>query len=370
MLAPNAKRALALFATHTWANSYIFTLATQPANNHISNPSILRSPTNLLSRSEGASSCSLGPGKEHHQVVNGSGDFWPYQVYKSSPFNPPEFEITKNGELLSPGLLLITPSDAAAVNATKDTGPIIMTDTGQLVWNGPAVNSFNLRAVPYKGKPILTYGSGYSTVVPNIGHGYSSVTFLDETYKEILYVCPHFGLVTPGNVVYACEGDVHESFVTDRNTLLVTAYNATQTDLSAIGGPSDGWVFDSLVYELDPKTMDVLFRWSSLEHFPVTGTKLPLIGKTGLSQSQPFDYFHINSVAKVGDKYLINSRNFWTVHLITAKGETEWTLEGETGGDFGPLPANGHFVSIFIIRLPVPRQCQPVGHRDLSWKTC
>ena len=340
MPASNAKIALALFC--------IFTVATQAANNHISYP------TRLPSKSGGHSSCFPGLGKEHHQVVNDSVEVWPYQVYKSSPFNPPEFDITNHGKPLSPGLLLITPSDASAVNATKDIAPMIVTDTGQLVWHGPAVNADNLRVVSYEGKPSLTYWSGISGAGANIGHGYGGVTFLDGTYKEILHVCPQLGLLTPGNIVYACEGDFHESFVTDRNTLLVTAYNVTQTDLSPIGGPSDGWVLDSLFFELDPKTSDILFWWSALEHFPITETKMNLSGRGGFNQSTPFDYFHINSVVNIGDKFLVNSRHLWTVHLITAKGEVEWTLQGDTGGDFGPLPANGQFVSNFISHLLIP----------------
>ena len=344
MPATNAKIALALFATHFWANPYIFTVATQAANSK--------------------NSCFPGPGKEHHQVVNDSAEVWPYQVYKSSPFNPPEFDITNDGKPLSPGLLFITPSDATAGNATKDTAPIIMTDTGQLVWHGPEIiNSDNVRVVSYEGKPGLTYWSGIST---HIAYGYGSVTFLDGNYKEILNVCPQLGLVTPDNVMYTCQGDQHESFVTDRNTLLVTAYNVTQTDLSPIGGPSDGWVLDGLFFELDPKTSDVLFRWSALEHIPITETKLNLTGNGGFNQSKPFDWFHINSVVNIGDKFLVNSRHLWTVYLITAKGEVEWSLQGDTGGDFGLIPANGHFVSKFIIHLPIPRQCQPIGHRDLS----
>ncbi len=213
----------------------------------------------------------------------------------------------------------------------------------------------NLRVVSYEGKPSLTYWSGISSSGANVGHGYGSVTFLDENYKEILNVCPQLGLLTPDNVIYTCQGDFHESFVTDRNTLLVTAYNVTQTDLSPIGGPSDGWILDCLFFELDPKTSDVLFRWSALEHIPVTETKLNLTGRGGFNQSKPFDWFHINSVVNIGDKFLMSSRHLWTVYLITAKGEVEWTLQGDTGGDFGLIPANGHFVSKSIIHPPFPR---------------
>ena len=171
------------------------------------------------------------------------------------------------------------------------------------------------------------------------------MTFLDATYNEILTVWPQFGLLTPNNVTYPCQADLHESFVTDRNTHLVTAYNVTETDLSSISSPSNGWVFDCLFFELDPKNNEILFRWSALEHVPVSETKLKFAGRGGFNQSVPFDWFHINSVVSLGNHFLVNSRHLWTTYLAIAKGDIEWTLQGDTGGDFGALPLGGHFVS-------------------------
>lgn len=295
--------------------------------------------------SNGNSTCRPGSGKEHHQVVNASGEIWPYQMYKSAPFNPPELKITTNGQPLAPGLLFITPSDSSTVEATKSAGPLIMTDAGQLVWNGPLMDTNNFRVASFEGGAILTYWSGSTTSAANIGHGYGNVTFLDDTYNEILNVCPQFGLLTPDNTIYPCEADLHESFVTDRDTLLVTAYNVTTTDLSSIGGPVKGWVYDCLFFELDPRNGDILFRWSALEHVSVSDTRLDLADHGGLNQSIPFDFFHINSVVNIGNQFLVNSRHFWTTYLTTAEGDIIWTLQGDTGGDYGALPTNGHFVS-------------------------
>ena len=328
-----------------WAIRYFSTVDTQFTEDHTSYSPILGRATRQFPQSSAHVSCHPGAGKESHQVVNGSGEIWPYQVFKSSPFNPPELEITTNGQPLAPGLLFITPSDGSAVEATKDTAPLIMTDTGQLVWNGPMISANNFRVASYEGNSILTYWSGSSAPGANVGHGYGNVTFLDATYSEILNVCPRLGLSTPDNITYPCEADFHESFVTDRNTLLVTAYNVTETDLSSIGGPSKGWVFDCLFFELDPKSGDILFRWSALEHVPINQTKLNFAGRGGFNQSIPFDWFHINSVVNIGDHFLVNSRHLWATYLITAESEIIWTLQGDTGGNFGALPTNGHFVS-------------------------
>ena len=291
----------------------------------------------------------LGPGKESHQVVNDTTTtVWPYQKFQSAPFNPPELQISSNGEPLAPGLLLFTPENLQPQSpGTKDVAPLIMTDKGQLVWESPTAGSVtNFRAVKYKGQDILTYWSGVASLGANVGHGYGNVTLLDSSYQAIAVVCPQFGLVTPGNIKYQCEGDFHESFITDRDTLIVSAYNATPTDLSAVGGPKNGWVYDSLVYELDIASGKVLFKWSSLEHVPVTNSKWPLNG-AGQNQSVPWDYFHINSVVNVGPGYyLVNSRHCWQTRLVDKKGSVVWMIQGDNGGDFVTLPASGQFVSL------------------------
>lgn len=320
-----------------WANCGIFAVGTQTAYKRNTYSPMLRPTTRRSSE--------FGPGREHHEVVNGSDEVWPYQVYKSSLFNPPALDIVTNGKPLAPGLLLITPSDATPVKATKDTAPMIMTETGQLVWHGPMVNANNFRVASYEGHPILSFWSGSSPPGANVGHGYGKVTFLDRNYNEVLNVCLEVGLRTTDNVTYSCQADFHESYVTDRNTLIVTAYNVTETDLSLIGGPSNGWVFDCLFFELDPRSGDILFQWSALEHVPVNETKLKFTGRGGFNQSVPFDWFHINSVVNIGNQFLVNSRHLWTTYLITAKGDIEWALQGETGGDFGTLPPDGQFVS-------------------------
>ena len=293
------------------------------------------------------SSCKIGPGKESHQVVSGQGSYWQYQIFMSAPFNPPELDITTNGEPLAPGLLFMTPGNFGPTLATKDTAPMIMTDKGQLVWKGPSTNVTvtDLHVATFEKQPVLVYWQGPVSLAPNGGHGYGSITFLDTSYNNILTVCPKLGLVTPDNTSYPCEADVHEVIITKRGTLLFAAHNVTKADLSSIGGSKDGWVYDSLIYDIQPRTGEILFRWSSLEHVPVSETKMPL-ATGGQSQLQPLNYFMVNSAVDVGDGYLINGRHCSAIYLVDKQGDVVWTLDGETGGDFGPLPSGGQFVSI------------------------
>ena len=62
-----------------------------------------------------------------------SNGTWPWQIFKTEPFNPPVFEINATGEPLSPGYLFISPSNfepQVQPSAVKQASPVIMTDQG------------------------------------------------------------------------------------------------------------------------------------------------------------------------------------------------------------------------------------------------
>lgn len=265
---------------------------------------------------------------------------WPSQSFKSVSYQPPQLSISKSGSPLGTGLLVFTP-----ISGT-DASAVLMTDSGDLVWNNPTVGIFNnLNVQTLDSQPILTYWNG--TGSPNDaeqGHGYGHVSILDTTYKEIYRICPDLDIVAPAGEEFECTCDVHESFVTERGSILVTAYNVTTADLTQFGGSPDGVIFDCLFFEIDIKTQDILFRWSALEAgIPINATHLNFTSTSG-TQSSPFDWFHINSVQSVGDGYLVNSRHLWTTFMLNSTGGIQWEFKGDTGGDFS-LPEDGHFVS-------------------------
>ncbi|KAL9093257.1 MAG: hypothetical protein Q9165_003998 [Trypethelium subeluteriae] len=267
---------------------------------------------------------------------NGS---WPRQSFKTAPtFQPPVFDVHKSGAPLAPGLLLTSfiPATDEIENAA-----VIITDAGDLVWNSPPGSYSNVRVQHLDSEPVLTLWNGSS-----IGEqGYGFVSILDTTYTEIYRVCPQARALTPDNTTFPCYGDIHESFITDRGTILMTIYNITNADLTSINGPKDGWIYDGLFYEVDIKTNRTIFRWSAYEAgIPLTASKAPL-GKAAFGNGtldSPFDFFHINSVELVGSRHFVNSRHYWTSYLLDSKGDIEWMIEGDTGGDF-QLPEGGQF---------------------------
>lgn len=260
------------------------------------------------------------------------------QAFVTAPeLYAPVLSVNKSGGELANGLLLMT---------SGEQGPLLMTDSGDLVWNVPEVQATNLFVQSLDDKPILTYWSGTGS---NLGRGYGQVNILDTTYTRIYTICPNLTLVQTTGPSTGCALDLHESFVTTRGTILCTAVNVTTTDLTSVGGPKVGWVYDSMFLEIDIKTNKILFMWSPLAAgIPINSTKQTL-SSTGASQSNPFDWFHMNSVTTTKSGYLVNSRHTWSSYGLDSSGKVQWTLDGSTGGDF-TLPKAANFVSLFCFQ--------------------
>ena len=87
---------------------------------------------------------------------------WPWRVFKSSPYTPPNMTITGNGGELAEGFIFMTPQTTNMTNPTdEENGGFIMTSDGDLVYalNESGITDF--RKQYYDGKPYLTYWSGF-----------------------------------------------------------------------------------------------------------------------------------------------------------------------------------------------------------------
>jgi hypothetical protein len=280
---------------------------------------------------------------------------WPFQTFKSEPaFQPPKLEVTKSGQP-APGYLFFAPAAEA-----HQTAPLIMTDDSELIWHGQNHNAaFNFGVQHYRGEPVLVYWNG--TIFPEpVGRGYGTVVIMDNTYSVIANVTLPGNFVTSDGPTFESNIDLHEIYITNRDTVLVTANNVTQTDMTSVGGPKKGWIVDCLVYEIDIATNRVLFRWSALEHekeIPLTASVYPVgtEGFTGKKQSLAWGelstptgdwnvantatgYFHINAVAPLNDGYIISSRYTCSIIALDGHGNVLWRLSGRDGADFTKGP--------------------------------
>ncbi len=246
---------------------------------------------------------------------------WPSQSYKSETFVIPEFNVTKSGKPLAPGYLFLTPA------AAPYPASIIITDEGELVWASQTDTFYNLNVQTLDSTPVLTYWEGVGSPNPQTqGHGYGQVQILDSSYIVKHTICPDLSLSTEGATEVKCQADLHESYVTERGSVLVTAYNITEADLSDMNGPEQGWIYDCLIFEIDIETQNVLFTWSALRSgIPLADSK-QAIGESG-TQSNPYDVFHVNSAQAVEGGYLINSRHTWTTYFVNSEGAIQWRFE-------------------------------------------
>lgn len=225
-----------------------------------------------------------------------------------------------------------------------------MSPDSDLVWSGPTGSTSNFLKQSYDGKDVITVwtGAGSATGSAGAAHGHGSVSILDSTYSTICKVCPDpktLDISFPPGTTSDCVADVHESYITERNTMLVTVYNVTQADLTSVGGPKDGWITNSLAVEVNIETNDIIFVWNPQEHVPFTDSNNPLQG-TGTNSSNTWDWFHMNAIQSFKGGYLVNSRQTWSSYYVNEKGHIEWELNGKTGGDFGDLPSGYNFVSL------------------------
>lgn len=141
----------------------------------------------------------------------------------------------------------------------------------------------------------------------------------DQSYAEAFEINP----------VGDFDGDLHEFQITDNNTALLTIYHTIPADLTSIGGPLSGWIYDCIFQEVDIATGELIFEWRASLHYPINSTLEELKGR-GKTQASAFDFFHLNSVQKDsrGD-YLISARHTHTVSTINhVTGEVLWNLGG------------------------------------------
>jgi hypothetical protein len=225
--------------------------------------------------------------------------------------------------------------------AGKTGGPLIVDDRGRVVWYrqlAPPVQATDFRVQRYRGKPVLTWWVG---TISKAGVGRGSYVIYDESYHEIARVHAGDGL----------PGDLHEFQLTPRGTAYITVYHEVPADLSAIGGPMHGFVYDSIVEEVEVATGRVVFAWHSIGHVPFSdSTQANRKPARDATKQKPLDYFHVNSIADgPGSTILISGRNTSTIYLLARDGHIIWRLGG-TRSDFGP-PAMVRFAFQHNARL-------------------
>ena len=204
-------------------------------------------------------------------------------------------------------------------------GPIIIDRSGRLVWFHPvsdhgsaAQRVMNLRVQTYRGQPVLTWWQG--GVIG--GHGAGHYEICDQRYRQVARVQAGNGYV----------GDLHEFQLTERGTALLTAYGQATGEIPTPDrrATREGAYWFGVAQEVDVETGRVLLEWRSDDHVPVSASRLT----PPRSATQPWDYFHMNSLAvdPTDDNLVISARNTWSAYKVHRDtGELLWTLGGDAG---------------------------------------
>lgn len=239
---------------------------------------------------------------------------------------PPRLTVTHAAAGTAPGFVFV----AEKAGTKRLGGPVIADDRGRIVWYHQlpfGLEATDFRAQTYRGRPVLTWWQG---IISEAGVGRGVDEVFDGSYHVLKEIRAANGLVA----------DLHEFQLTPRGTAYITAYKEVPADLSGVGGPTHGWVYDSVVQELDVATRKAVFEWHSLGHVPLSDSReAHREPARDATKARPLDYFHVNSVADGPDgTVLISARNTSTIYLLARDGHIVWRI-GTAGSDFGPSSA-------------------------------
>jgi hypothetical protein len=284
-----------------------------------------------------ASSSGARPATRDAPAADAPGDV---DNFVTSDLHPPAINIAQAAGASpegQPPYIFVAPRGYLATSVGRP-GLMIVDRQGSLVWFGSPIGGtpLNFTVQQYQSRPVLTWSAGY---VNAAGITYGTSYIANSSYRVI-------AMVKAGN---GAETDLHEFNLTPQDTALITAHRKVTADLTALGGPRKGAVYESIAQEVDVATGKVLFEWNSLDHVKLSESHQALADGTS-----GYDYFHINSVALASDgNLLISSRNTWTIYKVArSNGAIQWRLGGKKS-DFQAGPGAG-FSWQHDVRMPEP----------------
>lgn len=229
----------------------------------------------------------------------------PTKHFHSRPdLEPTDVSVTSDPDTTS-GDIFISPDHASQM------GPMILNPEGQIVWFRPVPSgdkASNFAVQTYHGHPVLTYWQGRDSGKDGVD------VIVNRHYKTTAVVHP------VGNGYGA---DLHDFQIIHGKAFLITVVPA-RADLSSVGGPKSGYVWDNIIQEVDIATGKLLWQWNSYGHIPLNASHKP-------PQGDYYDFVHLNSIQPLPDgSLLVSSRNTWSVYKISVKtGQILWTLGGK-----------------------------------------
>ncbi|KAF2090314.1 hypothetical protein K490DRAFT_63191 [Saccharata proteae CBS 121410] len=236
---------------------------------------------------------------------------YPWQDFVSFDLAAPRVNFLQQSEQCDQSYTFIEPRG----RSVETPGPMILDAQGDLVYlENKFGEAMDVRVQTFQDQDYLTFWTGTDDGTHGRGHYY----MLNSSYEVAYKIDPTNGL----------EGDLHEFHITDQGTALMTIYQIIPADLTSVGGPAAGWIYDGLFQELDIATGELVFEWRASNHYQVADSLADPQGK-GNSESNAWDFFHINSIDKDPDgNYYVSARYTHTVTCISPNGTVLWELGG------------------------------------------
>jgi hypothetical protein len=235
------------------------------------------------------------------------------QSFVSEPtLQPPPVSIDFDTPQAAPGDVFLTFAHGAG-----QSGPMIVDGSGQLVWFKPApkgITATDFQVERYEGKPVLVWWQG---AIPSLGIGFGTDEIYDSHYHPLAQIRGANGYRT----------DLHDVQITPHGSAFITSNTLVHADLASGGGPREGVLIDSLVQEIDIKTGLVMFEWHSYGHVALSESYSP----PHESSSEPWDWFHLNSISLGPDgNLLLSSRNTSALYDVSmTSGRVLWRVGGK-----------------------------------------
>lgn len=205
-----------------------------------------------------------------------------------------------------------------------------MDQAGDPVWFRPLdkyTQNRDFKVQSYYGQPVLTMWQGMiagaNSIHPFLPTGAplpgAHFLIIDQHYQVVRTITANMGFTA----------DVHEFIITNRNTALFVAAKPVPADLSAYGGPDNGYINNYSIQEVNLDTGQLLFFWDVLDHVDPSDSMAPI---SSITNSRPiWDCFHVNSVEEgPNNTLLVSMRDMWAIYLIDkVSGNIIWQLGGK-----------------------------------------
>ena len=241
--------------------------------------------------------------------------------------HPMKIQVNRFEPGTSDGYIFLAPYGFSQDPMYGQPGALIVDNEGNPVWfrSLPSPNLMNtdFRVQRYKGKRVLTFWQGTLATQP----AYTNAPGGSSEPGSCYYILnKHYKVIKTVRAKRGFTSDIHEFLLTPQSSALFLSTKAVAMDLTAYGGPQNGFVQDFAIQEIDLQSGKLLFFWSALDHIPLSDSY------ESTSSSSIWDAYHLNSIGLTdnSEDILVSSRNCWTIYKINKpSGDILWRLGGK-----------------------------------------